>query len=287
VKDVDFVAIDVETANANMASICQIGVAAFSTGGLVDEWKTYVDPEDFFDPMNVHIHGITCETVAGAPTLPGIAETLLSRLDEHVVLCHTSFDRVSVHQAFSKYELRLPTCVWLDSARVAQRTWKQFARRGYGLGNLCDHIGYEFAHHDALEDAKAAGYVMLAAMEATGLSVDDWLRRAGQPIDSEAAKPITREGNPEGSLSGEVMVFIGALLMPRREAADLAASVGCEVVANVTAHTTILVVGDQDVMKLAGHDKSSKHRKAESLIAQGQKIRVLRESDFMELLTLE
>ncbi len=282
----DFVAIDVETANANMASICQIGVAAFSTGELVSEWKTYVDPEDFFDPVNVHIHGITQETVADAPTLPGIAEALLSRLDEHVVLCHTNFDRVSVRQAFSKYELRLPKCVWLDSARVAQRTWTQFARRGYGLGNLCDHIGYEFAHHDALEDAKAAGQVMLAAIEATGLSVEDWLRMVGQSIDPGAAKPITREGNPGGSLSGEVMVFTGALLMPRRDAADLAASAGCEVGANVTKHTTVLVVGDQDVVKLAGHEKSSKHRKAESLITQGQEIRVLRESDFMELVAL-
>lgn len=283
----DFVAIDVETANSNMASICQIGVASFSTGGLVDEWKTYVDPEDFFDPVNVHIHGITRETVADAPTLPGIAEALLSRLDEHVALCHTNFDRVSVRQAFSKYELRLPRCVWLDSARVAQRTWKQFARRGYGLANLCDHIGYEFANHDALEDAKAAGQVMLAAIEETGLSVEDWLRMAGQSIDPETTKPITREGNLEGSLSGEVMVFTGALMMPRRDAADLAASVGCEVVANVTKHTTILVVGDQDVMKLAGHEKSSKHRKAENLIAQGQEIRILMESDFMELVALD
>jgi DNA polymerase-3 subunit epsilon len=282
----EFTAIDVETANANMASICQIGVAAFSTGELVDEWKTYVNPEDFFDLVNVYIHGITQETVANAPTLPRIAEALLSRLDEHVVLCHTNFDRVSVRQALRKYELRLPKCVWLDSACVARRTWKQFARRGYGLENLCDHIGYEFAHHDALEDAKAAGQVMLAAMEATGLSVEDWLRRVGQPIDPETAKHITREGNPEGPLFGEVMVFTGALLMPRREAADLAASVGCEVGANVTKHTTILVVGDQDVMKLAGHVKSSKHRKAENLIGQGQKIRVLRESDFIELVSL-
>ena len=282
----DFVAIDVETANANMASVCQIGVAAFSERELVDEWKTYVNPEDFFDPVNVYIHGITEETVSDAPTLPEIAEPLLSRLDKRVVLSHTNFDRISLHQALNKSGLRLPECVWLDSSRVARRTWTQFARRGYGLANLCEHIGYEFAHHDALEDAKAAGQVMLAAMEATDLSVEDWLRRVGQPIDPESATPITREGNPEGSLFGEVMVFTGALLMPRRDAADLAAGIGCEIAANVTKHTTMLVVGDQDVTKLAGHLRSSKHRKAEGLIAAGQEIRILRESDFMELVVL-
>ncbi len=47
--------------------------------------------------------------------------------------------------------------------------------------------------------------------------------------------------------------------------------------------TTILVVGDQDITKLAGKEKSLKHRKAEGLITKGQPIRILRESDFKEL----
>ncbi len=66
----DFVALDVETANADMASICQIGAARYANGALIDEWKTYVDPQDYFDGMNVTIHGIHESTVAGAPTFP-------------------------------------------------------------------------------------------------------------------------------------------------------------------------------------------------------------------------
>ena len=79
------------------------------------------------------------------------------------------------------------------------------------------------------------------------------------------------------------IVFTGALTMPRREAADIAASIGCDVDAGVTKRTTLLVVGDQDVQRLAGHKKSSKHRKAEQLIQAGQPIRILRETDFREL----
>ena len=74
-----------------------------------------------------------------------------------------------------------------------------------------------------------------------------------------------------------------ALTILRSEAADLAASVGCEVDHGVTKRTTILVVGDQDIERLAGHDKSSKHRKAEELIRKGQPIRIIRETDFREL----
>jgi DNA polymerase-3 subunit epsilon len=52
----------------------------------------------------------------------------------------------------------------------------------------------------------------------------------------------------------------------------------------VNKKTTLLVVGDQDISRLAGHDKSSKHRKAGDLIGEGQNIRILGESDFLRLL---
>jgi DNA polymerase-3 subunit epsilon len=85
---------------------------------------------------------------------------------------------------------------------------------------------------------------------------------------------------------GEVLVFTGALTIPRRDAADLAASIGCEVDPGVTKRTTLLVVGDQDVRRLAGHNMSSKHRKAEELIKNGWPIRIIRETDFRELVEL-
>ena len=66
----NFVALDVETANPNMASICQIGVARFADGVLADEWKTYVDPQDYFDGMNVTVHGINENTVRWRSNLP-------------------------------------------------------------------------------------------------------------------------------------------------------------------------------------------------------------------------
>ena len=276
----EFVAIDVETANADMASICQIGIAQFKDGTLAEEWKTYVDPQDHFDGINVSIHGIDEDVVAGSPTFAKLADTLLSRLSGRIIVTHTAFDRVAVHQASTKHKTPPLSCTWLDTACVARRAWTEFSRRGYGLASICASIGYNFQHHDALEDAKAAGTILIAAMTHTGLDLDAWLTRVRQPIDLQRS---TREGNPDGELCGEVIVFTGALTIPRREAADIAASIGCDVDAGVTKRTTLLVVGDQDVQRLAGHEKSSKHRKAEQLIQAGQPIRILRETDFREL----
>ena len=61
--------------------------------------------------------------------------------------------------------------------------------------------------------------------------------------------PIQRDGNPEGELSGEILVFTGALKIPRRDAATMAAEIGRTVGSSVTKKTTLLVVGDQDVEK--------------------------------------
>ena len=44
-------------------------------------------------------------------------------------------------------------------------------------------------------------------------------------------------------------------------------------------------MGDQDIRKMAGHDKSSKHRKAEELIIKGMQIRILGERDFLALVS--
>jgi len=282
----EFVAIDVETANADMASICQIGLAKYRDGQLIEERSSLINPEDYFDFINIDIHGITEEDVADAPKLPEVVVDLSNYLSGSVSVSHTHFDRVSIGQAFEKYSLTPIETVWLDSARVARRTWKECAWSGYGLANVCEIIGYKFKHHDALEDAKASGQVLIKAIEKTGLNLEAWLKRVNQPIDpqnSSCGSAIKRDGNPDGELYGEVLVFTGALETPRREAADVAASIGCTVASGVTKKTTLLVVGDQDVTKLAGKSKSSKHLKAEQLIAKGHRIRIIKESDFKEL----
>jgi DNA polymerase III subunit epsilon len=282
----DFIAIDVETANADMASICQIGIAKFSGNQLIDEWGTLVNPEDYFDSININIHGISGNEVKDAPTFPEIFNKLTNHLNNTVCVSHTHFDRVSIGRAVDKYGLKKIDTMWLDSARVARRAWAEFAWSGYSLANVCETIGYKFKHHDALEDAKASGQVILSAMETTGLDLESWFKRVKQPIDpakSSSRSAIKREGNPEGELYGEVMVFTGALEIVRSEAADLASSIGCSVASGVTKRTSLLVVGDQDVSHLAGKEKSSKHLKAEKLISKGQKIRIIKESDFKEL----
>jgi DNA polymerase-3 subunit epsilon len=276
-----FFSIDVETANPNMGTICQMGLVRFENGQEVDSNCIPINPETWFDTTNVSIHGIDTHQVQGEKTFAEIHEWLDDVTRDEVVVCHTHFDRVALAQACGRYSKSPLGCRWLDSARVSRRAWSQFSSRGYGLANVADFLGLKFRHHDALEDARTAGNIIVRAMEHTALNIDDWIQKLGRPIECGAT--IRRTGDGDGALVGERIVFTGSLQIPRREAADRAADAGGDVDPGVTKHTTLLVVGDQDIEKLAGIDKSSKHLKVEQLITTGQQIRIIGETDFMAL----
>jgi len=276
-----FVSIDVETANPNMSSICQIGLVQFENGIETRYESILINPKTWFDPVNTGVHGITENDVLNERTFTELHSRLHDWTANQIVVCHTHFDRVALAQACANDRLSSLSCTWLDSARVVRRTWPQFAKSGYGLANVAAHCGISFQHHDALEDARTCGRILVRAVCETGLSLDEWMVRVNRSIIGRSS--IRRDGDGDGALVGEVIVFTGALQIPRREAADRAAEAGGSVEPSVTRNTTLLVVGDQDIDKLNGNSKSAKHMKAEVLIGAGQPIRIIGETDFMAL----
>lgn len=180
---ISFNAVDVETANTDTGSICQIGIASVVNGIVADQWKTLVNPERHFDPWNIRIHGITEDDVLGSPTLAEIRSELSLRLHGSVVVSHTGFDRGAFDRAMAQNRLEQLRVTWLDSAKIARRAWPdRYARRGYGLKSVARDLRIAFRHHDALEDARAAAEIVIHACAATGLDIEGWLRRVQRPI---------------------------------------------------------------------------------------------------------
>ena len=54
-------AIDFETANASRSSACSIGYALIENGEIIKNEEVLINPEEYFDPFNISIHGITEE----------------------------------------------------------------------------------------------------------------------------------------------------------------------------------------------------------------------------------
>lgn len=178
-----FVAVDVETANADPGSICQIGFARFAGGQLLDNWAWLVHPQTYFAATNVAVHGIRPGQVTHAPDWAARHARVAEVLAGQVVVSHTAFDVTAITRACVSHDRAPIEARWLDSARVARRAFPHLRHRGgHGLANLRVHLGLDFAHHHAAEDARAAGQVVNAAVAASGLSVVEWLTAAHRPI---------------------------------------------------------------------------------------------------------
>lgn len=178
-----FNSIDVETANTDCSSICQIGIVHIRNGQITDQWRTLVNPEGEFSPQNISIHGINESTVQHSPTLPEVRDELRTRLHDTILVSHTSFDHLAFERAMTRYGLEPLRVTWLDSAEIARRAWPgSYGQRGYGLKNIAKDFGISFDHHDALEDARVAAEIVLRACDTTKLDLEDWLHRVELPI---------------------------------------------------------------------------------------------------------
>lgn len=277
----NFLALDVETANVDYSSICQIGIVEFKDGIEIDNWTTLVNPNEYFDPFNISIHGISENDVTEAPTFDDVFEKLNLLMQSKIIIHHGHFDRSAFKKSYEKLDLDPISCVWVDSTKIVRRTWEKYTSKGFGLANLAKEFNFEFQHHDALEDARMAGYIVLAALEESGKDIEDWIEHSLTPITK--AKSIVRNGNTNTIFSGEKIVFTGGLTMSRAEAADNAQKLGFDVMTTVTNRTTYVCVGTQESARLSGYSKSSKHRKAEALITKGSEITILSEDDFWSL----
>lgn len=276
-----FVALDVETACSDVASIRQIGLACVQPDNQIQTFSMLVNPGTRFDPFNIQLHGIGPDHVANAPRFPDALGALLPLLTRHHLIQHSNFDKQAMNAACGFARIDIPDLRWNDSVQIARRAWPELkGNGGHGLANLKRTLNLQFHHHDAGEDARAAALVVLHAEIHLGLPFEELIKPAPRKSYSAA---ITMEGEPNGAHSGSVVVFTGALSMTRNEAAELAARVGMSVRPGVTKETTHLVVGDQDLNVLAGHTKSSKHRKAEDMQRAGHPIRIVGESAFRAL----
>ncbi|MHB1936119.1 MAG: exonuclease domain-containing protein [Acidobacteriaceae bacterium] len=171
-----FIAIDVETANLNNANICQFGAAFFIEGKLADTISFLIDPESSFNPRFRAIHGITHANVRGAPTWDK-AYPLLDHLwsngngADKIVVSHTYFDREAIAKACAKYMLEPPQpFVWLDTCAIARATWPEMPNHKLPSLASCFDIGYKA--HDAAEDARCCGEILVRAAKARGCGIE-------------------------------------------------------------------------------------------------------------------
>ena len=269
--DVDFVVIDVETACSRVSSICQIGIVGFRDGAEVFAYETLLDPCDEFSSFNIGIHGIGPGHVAGKPTFAQVHSAVDQHLSGRLTVAHSHFDKGALAGACRVHDLRPIETTWLDSVRVAKRAWPELP--SHRLNVLTRFLGLRHKHHDALSDARAAGMVIVKAIDHTGIPLADWIK----PVNPRGGKAPAAA--LDGPLKGQRVAILGAA---RNGAlACWLASLGARVAASVGATTSMLVVSSDHPFGRYFHATPA-YRRALELQQVGSAIEIVAEQDLRQ-----
>jgi DNA polymerase-3 subunit epsilon len=162
--ELNFTALDFETANEKRHSACSIGVVQVRGGQVVERRQYLIRPVELrVEPINYSIHRISVQQLRNAPQLPELWPLIEPFLHEPLVVAHnSSFDMSVLDKTLLAYNLPVPAFHAMCSIKLVKAAFPHLERTR--LSELADHFGLELNHHDSLSDAAACAEVTLRAL---------------------------------------------------------------------------------------------------------------------------
>lgn len=297
-----FIVLDIETANYEPTSICQLGVVVLEDFKVTQKLDYLIKPypNQFMDVFS-SLHGITKDMVEDAPTFDIVWEEIKDLFNEFsLCIAHNaSFDFGNIKSTLKYYDYDVDSIKFpiLCTMQYAQHSDIKFKK--YNLGYLCNYFSIENKQaHSALSDAIATSELFLKLIEVNHDDLGSLIRRAYKYSFSgcsEYQKPIKKTLPPYSNISqksivatntvfdethilfGKTVVITGPLdSMSRSEAYLAIKNVGGLCGDGVTKKTNYLVTNSSDM--------TSKMKKVLQYKEQGQDITIINESQFYDLL---
>lgn len=165
--ELNFIAIDFETATSQRASVCEIGICVVRNARVAETRSWLVRPKDNrYQYWNIQVHGIKPDHTEKAPDFPTvwkeIEQTYLKEINT-LVAHNVAFDRSCLHHSADMYQLALPDLKWICSLQNAKKIYNFGCN---SLDYLCNQLGIEKGrHHRAGDDAKMCALLYLRELE--------------------------------------------------------------------------------------------------------------------------
>jgi DNA polymerase-3 subunit epsilon len=163
----DFVAIDFETADYGADSACSVGLVKVEDNAICEEMVRLIRPprQDF---RFTHIHGLTWNDVAEAPVFADVWPEMEAFIGStpFLVAHNAPFDRKVLNSCLEAASLTPHVPDFLCTVQVARHKLKIKPAK---LSNVCEVLGIELNHHEALSDARASAKVLIEAARQAGL----------------------------------------------------------------------------------------------------------------------
>ena len=178
-----YAAIDFETAYWGPANACSLGIVVSDGKEVIDQWYHLIRPMTLkFDAGCMKVNGIRPEDVAGEEPFPYFWDEIAKRLEGTIVFAHNArFDMGVLASALDYYHLPDIHFRYGDTVVLSQKLWKDMVN--HKLNTVAENLGFDFHHHQALDDARACAYIVRAALSERSLSSPkELLKETGQPL---------------------------------------------------------------------------------------------------------
>lgn len=149
---------DDEIAGNRSQQICQIGYVVTDQAGRILEQPTcqLIQPQCNFEKQCIKVHGITEQTVWGAPTLGQYcqASQFMWLLSNCILVAHNAkgADLYHIKKSLTKAGIPMPKVRYVDTMEMA----RSLGFQTLGLDDLCQFFQVPLGtHHNATEDATA------------------------------------------------------------------------------------------------------------------------------------
>lgn len=162
-------AIDFETANADRASACALGLVVVRESQIVKRRSWLIRPsKGCFDRNNIMLHGITADQVAEMPTFAELWDEVHSAIQDMPLVAHNaSFDIGVLSHTLDTYKIPYPKLDYYCTRAISQALWTGLP--GYGLELVSHYLGLPFTHHAVEEDAMACAAIVLRGCSEIGV----------------------------------------------------------------------------------------------------------------------
>lgn len=264
----DFIAIEIETANQWRDSICSIGLVKVVDNQIVDSLFTYINPNQPFDEYHTAQHGITEDMVRFSPTFENFYPILNQWLTNQTVIAYyRDFDESVIKEACTSINMLGPYCHFGDILSFSKQNLKPL--QFYTLQN----IGSQFNISLDKERAEIIAELVLHFEK----YFNDFTLSKLTNNQSQLSVQTSSFSSPT-DFQGKTIVFTGGLEgLTRSMAAKKIRSYGGIFSNTVTKQTDMLIVSNSSWQKAQLGQKSSKLLKAEKLQVSGFDIEIIPE----------
>lgn len=297
-NELNFTAIDFETANEQRNSVCSIGLVLVRNGIIEQKKNILIKPIELrFSEFNKKIHGINEREVENAPEFNEVWEEIQSLVNCQIVLAHNAdFDIDVLKQTLAGYKIKAPNFKYICTQKLSQETFKDL--QNYRLIDVANYLGINFTHHNSLSDAIVTAEIGLRAIpkyekkyfsyafeeltyrihkKGSAVKTDSFSVFEKKSINSDLLKPNLNNKDTSNLFYNKRVVFTGDLQsISRQDAAIKIQNLGADINTSISKKTEIVIVGNG-----AG---PSKMKKIEELQSQGISIKIIYEAEFISLI---